>query len=204
MLQERSDLYQRETGGQVSPLRWSAETFDSDIYVELMLNTKTSKEGGNYFATSAVSLLFFHTATGEERARSSYSSASAAMSRRSRREAINGSVRETVRRAIEEGVESLRRNGFQRLREGIPYRIELQSTYNEELLSKFVKQFEKEVEFIKRTEATSERRIYEVRFIGSVTELEETVFETAGRIRGLEDMFLVYQRGDTIAFNTGT
>ncbi len=202
-LRERADLYQNETDGRISSLRWSAETFDSDIYVELMLNTKTSKEGNSYFATSAVSLLFFHTSTGEEWARSSSASPSATMSTKSIRDAVDGSVKETVRRAMENGLESLRSSGFQRLRDGLPYTIELESTYNDETLAKFVKRFEKEVEFIERTKTTSERTIYEIRFIGSVTELEESVFETAEQVHGLEDMFLVYQRGDTIAFNTG-
>ncbi len=203
LMKGRMERYEEETGGRIPPITWSAETFDADIYVDMRVEAKSSMEEGNHFATSAVSLLFIRRTTGKQWAESSSSSTTAVMSSKSREDALRSSIGRTVRRAMTDGIEEFRKNGARILAEGLPYTIVIESTNDEELLRNFVKSFKKRVESIDRVKSSVEETSFELRFIGDVTELEEAVLKTAEETEGFEEMFLVYQRGNTITFNTG-
>ncbi|MFO7850205.1 MAG: hypothetical protein R6V67_09620 [Spirochaetia bacterium] len=203
MLEGNDSLYEKETGKSVSPLRWSAYKFGADVYGEIKVKTNHRKNGDMYYGTAGVVVTLYYTSTGEEWAKASYTSPSASRSAQSRKDAVETAVREAVLKVIQEGTKEVRRNAVRSLQKGISYEIELRNTNNKDIEGDFVKSLENEVEFIEKTEESPRKISFRIDFIGDVTELEETVLRAAQDVESLEEMFLIYQRGNTIAFNTG-
>ncbi|MFP4618688.1 MAG: hypothetical protein ACLFMZ_07565 [Spirochaetaceae bacterium] len=203
MLQESDSLYEKETGGSVSPLRWSAYKFGADVYGEIEVKTNNRRKGDMFYGTAGVAVSLYQTSTGDEWARTVYKSPSAVGSDAGTGEAVERAVQEAVRNALQEGIGKVRTQAIRSLQKGISYTIELRNINNEDIEGDFVKGLENEVESIEKTEELPYKISFRIDFIGDVTELEDAVFRAARDVESLEDMFLVFQRGNTIAFNTG-
>jgi hypothetical protein len=67
----------------------------------------------------------------------------------------------------------------------------------------FADRLERKVQSVRRVSYSPEETIYEVRLIGRITDLEDVIYDTAETVDGLEGMYLVYQRGNSITFNSG-
>jgi hypothetical protein len=202
LLQKQADLFDRETGGSISRMRWGASKFHTDIYVPLQVKVRVEKRNGIYYAGASAAMIFRRTETGEELARAAAESREPETASTSE-EAVRKAVETVVEEAMNSGLAAARGGALRSVGRGCPYTIELRSTFDEDTLQGFVKSLEKEVESLERIESNSERTRLRVRYIGTVTELEDTVLDTAGESTGMERMFLVYQRGDTVIFNTG-
>lgn len=203
LLGQRRDQYMKETEGTISALRWIACTFNADVFGEMQVRYNSEAEEETFYATAGVSALFRNTENGEEWAEASFRSTTASVSDVSRGDAELSAVEKAVRKVMGEAVAEAQKRAVEVLREGISYRVELRNTYNEEIIANYFKQLENKVESISKEEFSPELSVYRIKYIGSVTDLEHTALETAKEVGGLEKMFLVYQRGHTIAFNTG-
>lgn len=56
---------------------------------------------------------------------------------------------------------------------------------------------------MRRISTSPEETKYEVRLIGRIEDLEDIVYDVAESISGFEGISLVYQRGNSITFDSG-
>ncbi len=202
LLRKQGDLFEVEAGDSISRIRWGAYKFHADIYVPLQVKVKAERRDGSYYAVASAAMVFRRTETGERLARA-VAESSRPETAPTNEEAVRKAVEAVVEKAMNSGLAAARRGALRSVGRGYTYTIEIRNTSNEDSVQGFVKSLEKEVESLERIESNSERTRLRVHYIGTVTELEDTVLAAAGESSGMERMFLVYQRGDTVLFNTG-
>lgn len=201
--EDQMAAYEAETGQGVSVIQWIAGKLNADIYIEVSLATETEQRGGRYYGSASVSLKNFDASTGAGRGTAYYQTVPPAMSTVSTEDAVNNAVASATYRAMEEALRQAQVFTEKELRQGLRYQLVLQNTPDARTMRDFARKMERKVEEIKRLSYSPAETKYEVRLIGEMSDLEDIVYDISESVDGLEGLFLVYQRGSSITFDTG-
>jgi hypothetical protein len=201
--EDETDAYEAETGQSVSILQWIAGKLNADIYIEVSVDSNTEQRDGNYYASASVSMKNFDASTGSGRGSAYYQTIPPAMSTVSEEDALNNAVASATYKATEEAIKQAESFTQKELRRGIQYRLVVQNSFDSRVMRDFAERLGRKVENVQRVSYSPEETVYEVRLIGRITELEDIIYDTAETVDGLEGMYLVYQRGNSITFNSG-
>jgi hypothetical protein len=145
----------------------------------------------------------FDASTGSGRGSAYYQTIPPAMSTVSEEDALNNAVASATYKATEEAIKQAESFTQKELRRGIQYRLVVQNSFDSRVMRDFAERLGRKVENVQRVSYSPEETVYEVRLIGRITELEDIIYDTAETVDGLEGMYLVYQRGNSITFNSG-
>lgn len=200
---DQAAAYEEETGQSVSMIQWIAGKLNADIYIEVSVNTHSSVKDGKYYGSASVSLKNFDASTGAGRGTAFYQTIPPSMSTVSTADAVNNAVASATYNAIRDAVGQAVVYTKKELVQGIKYSLVMQNTSDSKLMRTFMKKLKRKVKSVRRISASPEETKYEVRLIGRIEDLEDIVYETADDITGLEGVSLVYQRGNSITFDTG-
>ncbi len=201
--EDQSDAYEAETGQSVSIIQWIAGKLNADIYTQVSIDSNTEQRDGNYYASASVSLKNYDASTGAGRGTAYYQTIPPAMSTVSEEDALNNAVASATFKAMEEAIKQAKNHTQKELREGIKYELVVQNSFDSRVMRNFANRLERKVKQVRRRSFSPEETVYEVRMIGRITELEDVIYDTAEAVDGLGGMYLVYQRGNSITFNTG-
>lgn len=195
--------YEDETGQAVTIIQWIAGKLNADIYIEIVVDANSNTKNNRYYGSASVSLKNFDASTAAGRGSSYYQTVPPAMSTVSEADALNNAVASATFNAIKKAVEQARAYTQKELTQGIKYDLVVQNTFDSRLMRDFMKKMERKVKSIKRVSMSPEETKYEVRLIGRIEDLEDLVYDISEGLAGLEGMFLVYQRGNSITFDSG-
>ncbi len=195
--------YEDETGKSVSIIQWIAGKLNADIYIEIVVDANSSTKGRKYYGSASVSLKNFDASTAAGRGSSYYQTVPPALSTVSEADALNNAVASATYNAIGKAIEQARSYTRKELYQGIKYDLIVQNTSDSRLMRSFMKKMERKLKSIKRISTSPEETKYEVRLIGRIEDLEDLVYDVSEGLAGLEGMFLVFQRGNSITFDSG-
>jgi len=116
---------------------------------------------------------------------------------------LNNAVASATFNAIKKAVDQARSYTQKELTQGIKYDLVIQNTFDSRLMRDFMKKMERKVKSIKRISTSPEETKYDVRLIGRIEDLEDLVYDVSEGLPGLEGISLVYQRGNSITFDSG-
>ncbi len=201
--EDQMAAYEAETGQGISVLQWIAGKLNADIYIEVSVDVETETKSGRYYGSASVSLKNFDASTGSGRGTAFYQTVPPAMSTVSTNDAVNNAVASATYKAMEEALKQAKNFTEKELRQGIQYQLVLQNTSDARTMRDFVKRMEREVQDIKRLSYSPAETKYEIRLIGTITDLEDIVYDVSESVDGMEGIYLVYQRGNSITFDTG-
>ena len=200
---DQAAAYEEETGQSVSMIQWIAGKLNADIYIEVSVDTNSSSKGGKYYGSASVSLKNFDSSTGAGRGTAFYQTIPPAMSLVSESDAVNNAVASATYNAIKKAVEQAEVYTKKELVKGIKYDLVIQNTPDSRLMRDFMKKLQRKVKSVRRISASGEETKYEVRLIGRIEDLEDVVYDTAESVPGMEGLALVFQRGNSITFDSG-
>ncbi len=200
---DQAAAYEDETGQAVSMVQWIAGKLNADIYIEIVVDANSSTKNSKYYGSASVSLKNFDASTAAGRGSSYYQTVPPAMSTVSEADALNNAVASATFNAIKKAVDQARTYTQKELTQGIKYDLVVQNTLDSRLMRDFMKKMKRKVKSIKRVSTSPEETKYEVRIIGRIEDLEDLVYDVSEGLAGLEGMFLVYQRGNSITFDSG-
>ncbi len=200
---DQAAAYEEETGRSVSMIQWIAGKLNADIYIEVSVDTSAKAKGGKYYGSASVSLKNFDASTGAGRGTAFYQTVPPAMSTVSTEDAVNNAVASATYNAIRKAVQQAKVYTEKDLVQGIKYSLVLQNTSDSKVMRAFMKGVERKVKSLRRISTSPAETKYEVRLVGRIEDLEDIVYDVAGNIPGLEGVSLVYQRGNSITFDTG-
>lgn len=200
---DQAAAYEDETGQAVTMVQWIAGKLNADIYIEIVVDANSNTKNNRYYGSASVSLKNFDASTAAGRGSSYYQTVPPAMSTVSEADALNNAVASATFNAIKNAVEQARAYTQKELTQGIKYDLVIQNTFDSRLMRNFMKKMERKVKSIKRVSTSPEETKYEVRLIGRIEDLEDLVYDVSEGLAGLEGMSLVYQRGNSITFDSG-
>lgn len=200
---DQAAAFEEETGRSISMIQWIAGKLNADIYVEVSVDTNSSTKGGKYYGSASVSLKNFDSSTGAGRGTAFYQTVPPALSMVSEADAVNNAVASATYNAIKKAVEQAEVYTEKELSRGIRYDLVIQNTSDSKLMRSFMKKLERKVKSVRRVSTSPEETKYEVRLIGRIEDLEDIVYDTAESIPGMDGISLVYQRGNSITFDSG-
>ena len=200
---DQASAYEDETGQSVSMIQWIAGKLNADIYIEIVIDANSNTKNNRYYGSASVSLKNFDASTAAGRGSSYYQTVPPAMSTVSEADALNNAVASATFNAIKKAVDQARTYTRKELTQGIKYNLVIQNTIDSRLMRNFMKKMERKVKSIKRISTSPEETKYDVRLIGKIEDLEDLVYDVSEGLAGLEGMSLVYQRGNSITFDSG-
>lgn len=200
---DQAAAYEDETGQAVSMIQWIAGKLNADIYIEIVVDANSNTKNSRYYGSASVSLKNFDASTAAGRGSSYYQTVPPAMSTVSEDDALNNAVASATFNAIKKAVEQARSYTQKELTQGIKYDLVVQNTFDSRLMRDFMKKMERKVKSIKRISTSPEETKYDVRLIGRIEDLEDLVYDISEGLPGLEGISLVYQRGNSITFDSG-
>ena len=200
---DQAAAYEDETGQAVSIIQWIAGKLNADIYIEIVIDANSNTKNNRYYGSASVSLKNFDASTAAGRGSSYYQTVPPSMSTVSEADALNNAVASATFNAIKKAVEQARSYTQKELTQGIKYDLVIQNTFDSRLMRDFMKKMERKVKSIKRISTSPEETKYDVRLIGRIEDLEDLVYDVSEGLPGLEGMSLVYQRGNSITFDSG-
>ncbi len=200
---DQAAAYEDETGQSISMIQWIAGKLNADIYIEIVIDANSNTKNNRYYGSASVSLKNFDASTAAGRGASFYQTVPPAMSTVSEADALNNAVASATFNAIKKAVDQARSYTRKELTQGIKYDLVIQNTSDSRLMRTFMKKMERKVKSIKRVSTSPEETKYDVRLIGQIEDLEDLVYDVSEGLAGLEGMSLVYQRGNSITFDSG-
>jgi hypothetical protein len=200
---DQAAAYEDETGQAVSMIQWIAGKLNADIYIEIVVDANSNTKNNRYYGSASISLKNFDASTAAGRGSSYYQTVPPAMSTVSEEDALNNAVASATFNAIKKAVDQARAYTQKELTQGIKYDLIIQNTFDSRLMRDFMKKMERKVKSIKRISTSPEETKYDVRLIGKIEDLEDLVYDISEGLPGLEGISLVYQRGNSITFDSG-
>jgi hypothetical protein len=200
---DQAAAYEDETGQSVSMIQWIAGKLNADIYIEIVVDANSNSKNNRYYGSASVSLKNFDASTAAGRGSSYYQTVPPAMSTVSEEDALNNAVASATFNAVRKAVDQARSYTHKELTQGIKYNLVVQNTFDSRLMRDFMKKMERKVKSIKRISTSPEETKYDVRLIGRIEDLEDLVYDISEGLPGLEGISLVYQRGNSITFDSG-
>lgn len=196
-------VYEEETGQSISMIQWIANKLNADIYIEVAIDSSSETKNNRFYGSASVNLKNFDASTGTGRGTAFYQTMPPAMSMVSEKDALNNAVASATFNAIKKAIEQAQVYTRQELSEGIKYTLIIQNTPDSRMMRDFEKKMERKVKSLRKLSYAPEESRYEVRLVGRITDLEDAMYDVTEGVTGMEGSFLVFQRGNSITFDTG-
>jgi hypothetical protein len=195
-------VYEEQTGQAVGIIQWIARKLNADVYIEIDAGTSGRQEGNKYYGQANITLKLFDASTGKLLGSVPYSSPRT-VSNASIDDAVNNALQSSIYKALPMALNQSEVYMKRALARGLQYDLVVQNTPDPKLMSTFRRKLKNRVKFLRTLSSSDRETLFEVRFLGSITDLEDMVYTIAESIPGLEGMERVYFRGKSITFDTG-
>ena len=200
--QDQAAAWQAETGGSIGIIQYLAQKFNADVYVEIDFSITPGGQAGGYTASAQGSMKIYETSTAtllgsiafSSQPAYSPSSADAASTN-----AIAAAVW-TMMPKVTEQAKSLLANSLQR---GIRYELILQKTPDSRMVSAFRRALARELREVDQVSYSAEETRFNVYAFQPGDKIEDAVYSAASQA-GLRDINLVYMRGRSFTFDSGS
>jgi len=203
ILAGQEETYRDETGGDVPFLQWTGKKLGANIFARVESDIDIRRDTGGYYASASVKIVLIDTQSWKEAVSLSSRESVPAFSAVSEQEAVSFALRSVMLELVPDVVSSAREAYSSSLLKGIPYELILLNPPEQRELRRFIDALQDDVRRISRISSSSEEERFELRFLGTIEELESLLFDVAGSIDGLDDFSPAYQKGNTLAFYTG-
>ncbi|MBL7006814.1 MAG: hypothetical protein ISR78_07030 [Spirochaetia bacterium] len=191
-----------EEQGYSSMIRWVASKLNADYYIDTAVTVSSYYEKGNYYAAASISVNCFSASTGAGRGTAFYHSADSVQGKTSQA-AEDKAVSIAMIQAMTDLMKKSSKYFVEDAEIGSEYELILMKTPLDKAMRELLKALQVSVSEIRRTTFSVEETRFSIRFNGRMEDLEEAIYQAAESVAGLEDMYLVYQRGNSFTFNTG-
>jgi len=199
---EQEYVYEAETGREIGMLQWIAQRLNADVYIEIDLETSHDSRADSHYGTAHVTMRIFETSTGQLLGAVTRQSPRT-FSRSGAREAVLNAVQSTVYQAMPVVVEQSERQMQGYLARGVRYELVIQNTLDARMMSEFRRRLRAEVSDLITVSQTADETRYTVFYFGRVDDLEDLLYETSEIVPGLQNMYHVITRGNSMTFDTG-
>ncbi|MFP4363258.1 MAG: DUF6175 family protein [Spirochaetia bacterium] len=200
--EDRQMAYEEETGESVSMIQWIAQRLNADVYIELDAEIEGETRGGRHYGQTDITLSIFDASTAQQLGSVPMSS-NRAFSQVSQDDAVRNALQSTIYRAMPIAVNQARSIMAASLQRGIAYTVTIMNTPDSRMMSRFRSRLSRDVMDLQTVSQSSEETIYEIRLIGSIEDLEDTIYDVSDQVPGMEGIYQVYLRGRAITFDTG-
>ena len=198
---DQQAAYQAETGGAIDLIQYLAQKYNADAYVEISFTATPSASGGRFYATAQGSMKIFDTSTGTLLGSVTFQSPQV-MNPVSQESAISNALAASVWNAMPKMTEQTKTLIQNSLARGIRYELVVQSTPDSKAMSDFRRALARQVREVEQVSySAAETKLFVYTF-QSRDKVEDAVYAAAERA-GLQDMYLVFNRGKAFTFNTG-
>ncbi len=200
--QDQAAAWQAETGGSIDIIQFLAQKFNADVYVELDFSITQGGKDGAYTASAQGSMKIYETSTATLLGSIAFSG-QPAFSPSSLDAASSNAIAAAVwmlMPKVTEQTKALLANSLQR---GIRYELILQKTPDSRVVSNFRRALAHSVREVEQVSySPGETRLNVYAFLPG-DKIEDAVYSAATQA-GLRDINLVYQRGRSYTFDTGS
>lgn len=198
---DQQAAYQAETGGAIDLIQYLAQKYNADAYVELSFTATPSASGGRFYATAQGSMKIFDTSTGTLLGSVAFQSPQV-MNPVSQESAIANALAASVWNAMPKMTEQAKSLIQNSLARGIRYEILVQNTPDSKAMSDFRRALARQVREVEQVSySAAETKLFVYTF-QSRDKVEDAVYAAAERA-GMQDLYLVFNRGKAFTFNTG-
>lgn len=193
---------EEETGQATTAIQWLAQELNADVYIEIEGSTTSEERNDNFYATAEITLKLYETSTGQLLGSIPYRS-QRTLSRVDAFDAQLNAVQSAVWSAMGFAVEQARTQMAQQFSRGIRYEVIIQNTPDSRLMSDFRRRLRNRVSDVETESQSQEETKFVIYFYGRVDELEDTIYDVADTVPGMQDIYQVLTRGKAITFNSG-
>jgi len=194
--------YEEEAGQEMSIIQWVAQKLRADVYIELDAATSSESRNGVHYGSANVTMKMFDASTGQLLGSVNRRSQQT-VSRSSQQDAVLNALQSTVYQAMPVVINQSKTQMAVQVSRGIRYEIVVQNTSDPRLMSDFRRKIRGRVSEIITVSQSAEQSVYDIYYFGRVDELEDLIYSVSETVPGLEGMYEVLLRGNTITFNTG-
>jgi hypothetical protein len=195
--------YQSETGGSIDLIQYLAQKFNADVYVELSFTVASETRDSKYYATASGSMKIFDVSTATLLGSIVLASGGAAMSPNSADAAATNAVTAPIWQAMPKMIDQSKQLIKNSLGRGIRYEVVLQKTPDSKAVSQLRRALQKkvrEVEQVSYSPAATKLYVYTFQ---AGDKVEDALYD-AGAAAGMPDLNLIYSRGKSYTFDTGS
>ncbi len=193
---------EEETGQATTAIQWLAQELNADVYIEIEGSTTSEERNNNFYATAEITLKLYETSTGQLLGSIPYRS-QRTLSRVDAFDAQLNAVQSAVWSAMGYAVEQSRTQMAQQFARGIRYEVTIQNTPDSRLMSDFRRRLRNRVSDVETESQSQESTQFIIYFYGRIDELEDTIYDVADTVPGMQDIYQVLTRGKAITFNSG-
>ena len=202
MIKKDQDYAFVEEQGYSSMIRWVASKLNADYYIDTAVKVSSYAEKGDFYAAASISVNCFSASTGAGRGTAFYHTIESVKGKTSQA-AEDKAVASAMVQAMTDLMKKSSRYFVEDAEIGSEYELILMRTPLNKAMRELLKVLQVSVSEIRRTSYSVEETHFSIRFNGRMEELEEYIYQAAESVAGLEDLYLVYQRGNSFTFNTG-
>lgn len=196
---DQSYAFAEETGSE-SMLRWIASRLNADYYIDVAVKSSSSPYGSRYKGEATISLSCFDSSTASGRGSVVFQSKTPVYeetARAAEAKAVSVSMNDAMKQLMEKVSTYFSRDA----EKGTNYDIIIMKTSNDKMMREFKRILETKVSGVKRTSFSVEETRYVLQFNGSSEELEDLIYSVAEAVQGMEDLYLLYQRGNSLTYS---
>jgi len=200
---DQAAAYQSETGGSIDLIQYLAQKFNADVYVELGFTVASETRDSKYYATASGSMKIFDVSTASLLGSLVIVSGGAAMSPSSADAAATNAVTAPIWQAMPKMIDQSKELIKNSLGRGVRYELILQNTPDSRAISQFRRALAKkvrEVEQVSYSPALTKLYVYTFQ---SGDKVEDAAYDAA-ESAGMSDLNLIYARGKSYTFDTGS
>lgn len=191
-----------EEQGYSSMIRWVASKLNADYYIDTAVKVSSYAEKGDFYAAASISVNCFSASTGAGRGTAFYHTLDSVKGKTSQA-AEDKAVASAMVHAMTDLMKKSSKYFIEDAEIGSEYELILMKTPFDKAMRALLKGLQVSVSEIRRTSYSVEETHFSIRFNGRMEELEEYIYQAAESVAGLEDIYLVYQRGNSFTFDTG-
>jgi hypothetical protein len=194
--------YQSETGGSIDLIQYLAQKFNADVYVELSLTVTSETRDSRYYATASGAMKIFDVSTATLLGSIVLASGGTAMGANADAAATNAVIA-PIWQAMPKMIDQSKQLIKNSLGRGIRYEVVLQKTPDSKAISQLRRALQKkvrEVEQVSYSPAATKLYVYTFQ---AGDKVEDALYD-AGAAAGMPDLNLIYSRGKSYTFDTGS
>ncbi len=192
--------YEAETEGKIGVLQWTAAKLRADIAVTVEAEVETSNAGGSYSGEALFGIRIREVSgwkdLGLVRSPRGISVSGFSTEEEAAATAIVRGLTEIlpdITRISEEGVQDM-------LVQGISYTVEILNVDDTATINRLKDNLKGEIRSMRHSLGNGSLKL-NIRYLGGVESLENTLCDAAANIPGLENISLLYQRGNSLTFD---
>jgi hypothetical protein len=194
--------YQSETGGSIDLIQYLAQKFNADVYVELSFSVSSEARDSRYYATASGAMKIFDVSTATLLGSIVLASGGTAMGASAEVAATNA-VTAPIWQAMPKMIDQSKQLIKNSLGRGIRYEVILQKTPDSRAVSQLRRALAKKVREVEQVSYSPAATTLYVYTFQAGDKVEDALYDAAGAA-GMPDLNLVYSRGKSYTFDTGS